>query len=81
MTIVETTDIGERGMNPVAMTIINPRKEYWSSRGSNQRPPVLKSAMLLTELWGSTYSQEGELFTPITEKVGGTEKPAFTFPY
>ena len=35
---------GERGMNAVAMTIINPRKEYWSSRGSNQRPPVLKSA-------------------------------------
>ena len=40
-------------MNPVAMTIINPRKEYWLSRGLNQRPPVLKSATLLTELWGS----------------------------
>ena len=38
-------------MNPVAMTIINPRKEYWPSRGSNQQPPVLKSATLLTELW------------------------------
>ena len=24
-------DSGERGMNPVAMTIINPRKEYWTS--------------------------------------------------
>ena len=23
-------DSGERGMNPVAMTIINPQKEYWS---------------------------------------------------
>ena len=23
------------------MTIINPWKEYWLSRGSNQRPPVL----------------------------------------
>ena len=33
-------------MNPVAMTIINPRKEYWPSRGSNQRPPVLKFATL-----------------------------------
>ena len=31
-------------MNPVAMTIINPRKEYWPSQGSNQQPPVLKSA-------------------------------------
>ena len=46
-------DNGDRWMNPVAMTIINPRKEYWSSWRSNQRPPVLKSAMLLTELWGS----------------------------
>ena len=24
-------DSGERGMNPVAMTIINPWKEYWPS--------------------------------------------------
>ena len=45
----------ERGMNPVAMTIISPRKEYWPSRGSNQRPPVLKSATLPTEQWGSFY--------------------------
>ena len=42
LTIVETTDSGERGMNPVAMTIINPQKEYWPIRGLNQRPPVLK---------------------------------------
>ena len=28
-TIVETTHSREREMNPVAMTIINPRKEYW----------------------------------------------------
>ena len=27
ITIVETTDSGERVMNPVAMTIVNPRKE------------------------------------------------------
>ena len=40
VSIAETTDSGEREMNPVAMTIINPRKEYWQSRGSNQRPPV-----------------------------------------
>ena len=31
--IVETTDSGERGMNPVAMTIINPREEYLPSPG------------------------------------------------
>ena len=28
LTIVETTDSGQRKMNPVAMTIINPRKGY-----------------------------------------------------
>ena len=27
-------DNGERGMNPVAMTTINPRKEYWQSYGA-----------------------------------------------
>ena len=58
ITIVETTDSGERGMNPVAMTIIIPRKEYWPSRGLNQRPPVLKSATLSTELWNSARCKE-----------------------
>ena len=48
-------DSGERGMNPLAMTIINPGKEYWPSRGSNQRPPVLNSTTLPTELLGSAY--------------------------
>ena len=43
---------GQRERN-VAMTIINPRKEYWPSRGSIQRPPVLKSATPPIELWGS----------------------------
>ena len=32
--------------DPVAMTIMNPQKGYWPSRGSNQRPPVRKPAML-----------------------------------
>ena len=45
-------DIGERGMNPVAMNIINPRKEYCLGWGSNQQPPVVKSCMLLTVLCG-----------------------------
>ena len=40
-------------MNPVTMTIINPLKEYWPSWGSNQPPPVLKSAALPTHLLGS----------------------------
>ena len=46
-------DGGERGMNPVTMTIINPWKEYWPSRGSNQQLPVLKSTTLPTEQLGS----------------------------
>ena len=33
ITIAKTMDSGEREMNPVAMTIINPRKEYWQSPG------------------------------------------------
>ena len=49
--MVETTDSGKRGMNPIAMTIINSRKEYWPRRGSNQQPSVLKSATLPTELF------------------------------
>ena len=49
---VKTTDSSARGMNPVAMTIINPWKEYWPSQESNQQPHVLKSATLSTELWG-----------------------------
>ena len=40
--------------------IINPRKEYWPNRGSNQRPPVLKPAMLPTELWNSASTSKAE---------------------
>ena len=32
-------------MNTIAMTIINPRKEYFPSQGLYQRPPVLKSQL------------------------------------
>ena len=45
ITIVETTESGERGMNPVTMTIINPRKEYWPSRGLNKRPPLFSRTL------------------------------------
>ena len=55
ITIVETMDSGERGMNPVLMTIINPPKKYLLSQGSNQRPSVLKSATLPTELWARQF--------------------------
>ena len=45
-------DSCEREMTPVTLTIINTRKGYLSSRGSNQQPPVLECYMLLTELRG-----------------------------
>ena len=32
----ETVDSCEGGMNPNAMTIINPRKEYWPSPGTER---------------------------------------------
>ena len=73
-------DSGERGMNPVAMTIINPQKEYWPSRGSNQRPPVVKSAMLQNELWGLAMAFENvlkaaddQLITRLVQNVNSTE--------
>ena len=44
-------------MNPVAMTIINPLSEYWSSQGLNQPPPVFKSSTHLAECFqfGQAY--------------------------
>ena len=48
-------DSGEKGMNSVTLTIIDPLNEYWSSWGSNQQPTVLKPYTLLTELWGLAY--------------------------
>ena len=55
ITIVKITDSCEREMNPVPTAIINPQKEYFPSWGSNQRPPVLKSATLPTELCHSAF--------------------------
>ena len=52
ITIVETVDTGEKGISPVAMTITNPRKEYWPSWGSNQRPSILKSCTLPNDRLG-----------------------------
>ena len=53
ISVVKTMDGDKRRMNPVAMTIINPRKGCWPSLESNQRPSVLKSGTLPTELWSS----------------------------
>ena len=50
--IVETMENGEIGINPAAMTITNAGEEYLPSRGSNKRPPILKSCTLRTELYG-----------------------------
>ena len=70
-------------MNPVAKTIINPWKEYWSSLGSNHRPPVLKSATLPTELWGSaknnTHLELSKLRAFADDKVNDTQNTIFVF--
>ena len=63
ITIVKLMGSGERGMNPVAMTIINSRKEY-TSWGLNQQPPVLKSYTQPPELWGSLLVGNGVM--PVT---------------
>ena len=51
ITIVETTDSGERGMNRVKATIINPWKDYWPSPGIEPATSNSQSCMLPTELW------------------------------
>ena len=50
ITMTKTMDRCERRLNPDAMIIIDPRKEYWLCQGSNQ-PPVLKCCMRPTELY------------------------------
>ena len=52
-------DSRERGLDPIAMNITNPRKECWPSRESNLLPPVLKSGAVLIELWGSITNEPG----------------------
>ena len=37
VTMDETKDGGKRGMHQTAMTVINPKKEYWASFGLNKR--------------------------------------------
>ena len=49
-------DSSERGMNPVAMPVINPQKEYCQRQVSNQQPSVLKCCALSTELSSSSRS-------------------------
>ena len=58
-TVAEIMDSGEKGMNPVIMTIINHWTEYWPRQGSNQRLLVLKkSCMLVTELQGPSTKKK-----------------------
>ena len=52
--IAETMESGERGINPVTMTIINLQTEYWTSKISNLPLPVLRFCRLPTELHSLT---------------------------
>ena len=53
ISIVDTMDSSERGINPIAMPIVNLRKEYLPSRRFDPAISSLKSSTLSTELWGS----------------------------
>ena len=56
MTMVEATDSSERGMYPVTITIISPRKEHWTSQGSSQPPPVFNMFFFFLSLTPSKTS-------------------------
>ena len=45
LSYVYYVNIGQRGMNPVAVANIKPWTENWLSLGSNLQPPVLKSML------------------------------------
>ena len=67
-------DSVEGGMNPAYMIIIVPQKEYRPSWGSNQQRPVLKSATLLTELWGSADSENMDIHKRLYKKEQSTDR-------
>ena len=69
-------DNHERRMNPVTITIINPRKEYWPSQGLNQQPLVLKTATLATVRWGSAFPAFSPFPTTFSEDfvLGGIKR-------
>ena len=50
------------GINNVAMTVM-PGINIGEARGSNQRPPVVKSCTLPTELRGSTKKKNEQKYT------------------
>ena len=72
-TMSETKDIGERAMHYVAMTIINPSKELWPSRGWNRRPSLFKSSTLPTELResGDRVVKDQSINQSINQSSGG----------
>ena len=51
-------------INPIAMTIISPRKEYWASRRIEPATSSLKSSTLPIELLGSAERGFGRLSKP-----------------
>ena len=47
----------------IPVDVANKSLKKKNSRRSNQRPPVLKSATLPTELWGSALIYHGEIIS------------------
>ena len=58
ITILEAIDSGEKGMNPVAITIISPRKEYWPSSGVETATGVESNQVL----YGTDLAMEARLY-------------------
>ena len=84
---VGTTDSGARGMNPVAMTIINPRKEYWSSKkkilGKNIfSEPGIKPATFSSQVlyrYRLSYAARRNDLSAITWSLLGVDRTHFRF--
>ena len=68
ITIIEAMDNSKRGIISGAMTTINPQKEYWQSRSSNQQPHLYKSYTRPTELRG-LGSRENKISSGIYQKL------------
>ena len=72
ITTIEPTDSGERGMNLVAMTIINPRKEYWGSRDRTSNL-LFSSPQCYRLSYGTRLHVSGPLYfqvQPIVRQTG-----------
>ena len=62
-------DSHERGMNPVTMTIINPRKEYWLGQGIKPATSCSQVLYATNKLVGAQpfWKYTNDLFNPLPD--------------